>query len=221
MSSPPHPNPLPRGEREPEVPSYQRVIANSTGLALKPEIKRQTIEQPKRASGRSFSSVVTRKRPALNRARNAGLVESGGSPDSSLNREGSSAPDPSRCAATPPSDWATTFRPCTASGIDPCPTWQSSSRGCASPSRPSRPALALPPVVGRYVQRGCRHGEYGDRSAGRRVQGPPRPGAGSRTGISSFGANGQLFITRRRGWVDIKVDNRALVFIDEPLRTRR
>src|SRR5208337_2744775 len=37
--------------------------------ALKAEIKRQTIEQPKRASGRSFASVVTRKRPSLNRAR--------------------------------------------------------------------------------------------------------------------------------------------------------
>src|SRR5208337_3780951 len=36
--------------------------------ALKAEIKRQTIEQPKRASGRSFASVVTRKRPSLNRA---------------------------------------------------------------------------------------------------------------------------------------------------------
>jgi len=68
VPSPPHPNPLPRGEREPKVPSYQRVIANSTVLALKPEIKRQTIEQPKRASGRSFASVVTRKRPSLNRA---------------------------------------------------------------------------------------------------------------------------------------------------------
>src|SRR5271157_3121028 len=37
--------------------------------ALKAEIQRQTIEQPKRASGRSFASVVTRKRPSLNRAR--------------------------------------------------------------------------------------------------------------------------------------------------------
>src|SRR5271157_1430319 len=36
--------------------------------ALRAEIKRQTIEQPKRASGRSFASVVTRKRPSLNRA---------------------------------------------------------------------------------------------------------------------------------------------------------
>src|SRR5208337_3375114 len=36
--------------------------------ALKAKIKRQTIEQPKRASGRSFASVVTRKRPSLNRA---------------------------------------------------------------------------------------------------------------------------------------------------------
>jgi hypothetical protein len=31
--------------------------------------RRETIEQPKRASGRSFASVVTRKRPSLNRAR--------------------------------------------------------------------------------------------------------------------------------------------------------
>src|SRR5271157_3544916 len=31
-------------------------------------LPRQTIEQPKRASGRSFASVVTRKRPSLNRA---------------------------------------------------------------------------------------------------------------------------------------------------------
>ena len=38
--------------------------------ALKAKIKRQTIEQPKRASGRSFASVVTRKRPSLNRAQN-------------------------------------------------------------------------------------------------------------------------------------------------------
>ncbi len=30
--------------------------------------RRETIEQPKRASGRSFASVVTRKRPSLNRA---------------------------------------------------------------------------------------------------------------------------------------------------------
>jgi hypothetical protein len=37
-------------------------------LALKAESTRQTIEQPKRASGRSFASVVTRKRPSLNRA---------------------------------------------------------------------------------------------------------------------------------------------------------
>src|SRR5271157_5932328 len=37
--------------------------------ALNAETQRQTIEQPKRASGRSFASVVTRKRPSLNRAR--------------------------------------------------------------------------------------------------------------------------------------------------------
>ena len=35
--------------------------------ALEAKIKRETIEQPKRASGRSFASVVTRKRPPLNR----------------------------------------------------------------------------------------------------------------------------------------------------------
>src|SRR5208282_415073 len=34
VPSPPHPNPLPRGEREPEVPSAKGVIANSTVLAL-------------------------------------------------------------------------------------------------------------------------------------------------------------------------------------------
>src|SRR5208337_811873 len=34
VSSPPHPNPLPRGEREPEVPSTKGVIANSTVLPL-------------------------------------------------------------------------------------------------------------------------------------------------------------------------------------------
>src|SRR5271166_6660239 len=34
VPSPPHPNPLPRGEREPEVPSAMSVIANSTVLAL-------------------------------------------------------------------------------------------------------------------------------------------------------------------------------------------
>ncbi len=34
VPSPPHPNPLPRGGRVPEVPSSQRVIANSTVLTL-------------------------------------------------------------------------------------------------------------------------------------------------------------------------------------------
>jgi len=34
--SPPHPNPLPRGEREPEIPSAKGVIANSTVLRLAP-----------------------------------------------------------------------------------------------------------------------------------------------------------------------------------------
>jgi len=34
------------------------------------KIQRQTIEQPKRASGGSFASVVTRQRPSLNRAQN-------------------------------------------------------------------------------------------------------------------------------------------------------
>ncbi len=33
-AQPPHPNPLPRGEREPEVPSAKGVIANSTVLGL-------------------------------------------------------------------------------------------------------------------------------------------------------------------------------------------
>jgi len=42
--------------------------------ALKAAIKRQTIEQPKRASGRSFASVVTRKRPSLNRAQKGGKL---------------------------------------------------------------------------------------------------------------------------------------------------
>ncbi len=37
MPSPPHPNPLPRGEREPKVPAAKSVIANSTVLALAPE----------------------------------------------------------------------------------------------------------------------------------------------------------------------------------------
>ncbi len=36
MLSPPLPNPLPRGEREPEVPSAKGVIANSTVLPLSP-----------------------------------------------------------------------------------------------------------------------------------------------------------------------------------------
>ena len=36
VPSPPHPNPLPRGEREPEVPSTKGVIATSTVLALAP-----------------------------------------------------------------------------------------------------------------------------------------------------------------------------------------
>ena len=36
--------------------------------ALNAEIKRETIEQPKRVSGRSFALVATRKRPSLNRA---------------------------------------------------------------------------------------------------------------------------------------------------------
>src|SRR5208337_1878708 len=34
VPSPPHPNPLPRGERQPKVPSAKGVIANSTVLAL-------------------------------------------------------------------------------------------------------------------------------------------------------------------------------------------
>src|SRR5271157_2362643 len=34
VPSPPHPNPLPQGEREPEVPSAKGVIATSTVLAL-------------------------------------------------------------------------------------------------------------------------------------------------------------------------------------------
>ena len=34
VPSPPHPNPLPRGEREPEAPSAQWLTANSTVLAL-------------------------------------------------------------------------------------------------------------------------------------------------------------------------------------------
>src|SRR5271157_5690870 len=34
VPSPPHPSPLPRGEREPEVPSTKGVIANSTVLLL-------------------------------------------------------------------------------------------------------------------------------------------------------------------------------------------
>ncbi len=38
------------------------------------EIQRQTIEQPKRASGGSFASVVTWKRPSLNRARKVRLL---------------------------------------------------------------------------------------------------------------------------------------------------
>src|SRR5271157_6369156 len=36
VPSPPHPNPLPQGEREPEVPSAKGVIANSPVLVLKP-----------------------------------------------------------------------------------------------------------------------------------------------------------------------------------------
>jgi hypothetical protein len=42
----------------------------SVGLrtALKAEVKRQTIEKTKRASGQSFASVATRKRPSLKRA---------------------------------------------------------------------------------------------------------------------------------------------------------
>jgi hypothetical protein len=35
VPSPPHPNPLPRGEREPEVPSDKGVIADSTVLRLR------------------------------------------------------------------------------------------------------------------------------------------------------------------------------------------
>jgi hypothetical protein len=42
--------------------------------ALKAKIKRETIEQLKRASGRSFASVVTRKRPSLNRAEKPALI---------------------------------------------------------------------------------------------------------------------------------------------------
>src|SRR5271157_4339018 len=36
VPSPPHPNPLPQGERETEVPSTKGVIANSTVLGLAP-----------------------------------------------------------------------------------------------------------------------------------------------------------------------------------------
>src|SRR5271157_910526 len=36
VPSPPHPNPLPRGEREPEVPAAKSVFANSTVLRLGP-----------------------------------------------------------------------------------------------------------------------------------------------------------------------------------------
>jgi len=49
-----------------EVESAHRFV-DSAGLN-KAEINRETIEQPKRASGRSFASVVTRKRPSLNHA---------------------------------------------------------------------------------------------------------------------------------------------------------
>jgi hypothetical protein len=60
-------------EQKPEEVKTILPIFHWTVLALKAEIKRQTIEQPKRASGRSFASVVTRKRPALNRAGNSAL----------------------------------------------------------------------------------------------------------------------------------------------------
>src|SRR5271157_5400348 len=36
VPSPPHPNPLPQGEREPEIPSTKGVIAISTVLGLTP-----------------------------------------------------------------------------------------------------------------------------------------------------------------------------------------
>ena len=39
------------------------------------QIKRETIEQQKRASGWRFASVVTRKRPSLNRAQNRQAAE--------------------------------------------------------------------------------------------------------------------------------------------------
>src|SRR5208337_2308384 len=44
VPSPPHPDPLPRGEREPEVLSTKGVIANSTVLPLgdRPERSRAT-----------------------------------------------------------------------------------------------------------------------------------------------------------------------------------
>ena len=58
------------------VEKWSRRIVSLTLLAsIKAEINRQTIEQPKRASGRSFASVVTRKRPSLNRAQITSRVE--------------------------------------------------------------------------------------------------------------------------------------------------
>src|SRR5271157_4292875 len=57
MPSPPHPNPLPRGEREPEVPSDKGVISNSTVLGLDPDVLSALLDleglqrQPWRLSG--------------------------------------------------------------------------------------------------------------------------------------------------------------------------
>ena len=41
VPSPPHPNPLPRWEREPEVPSTKGAIANSTVLGLRPALEHE------------------------------------------------------------------------------------------------------------------------------------------------------------------------------------
>src|SRR5271157_31501 len=75
--------------------------------ALKVEIERQTIEQPKRASGRSFASVVTRKRPFIEPCPNCQPTANGSRGGGvALLRQSRSAPSTILTGSrTRPGDW--------------------------------------------------------------------------------------------------------------------
>src|SRR5208337_1729978 len=68
MPSPPHPNPLPRGEREPEVPSDKGVIASSTVLPLSGRADRSSTEPESafRTLGASAREALDRVGPTMN-----------------------------------------------------------------------------------------------------------------------------------------------------------